>query len=97
MQKLPLILSATLLVASASQSTWAAKVTSFQSPIAEETFQTEIVNRALAELGHDVGSINEVSYSVGYQQIAQEAESDDISFIAVNWDPLHNAMYKIRR
>ncbi len=93
MKKLPLILSATLLVASASQSALAAKVTPFQGSIAEETFQTEIVNRALAELGHDVDSIKEVSYAVAYQQISQEAESDDISFMAVNWEPLHDAMY----
>jgi len=93
MQKLPLILSATLLMASMSQATWAAKVTPFQSAIAEETFQTEIVNRALSKLGYKVGSIKEVDYAVAYQQIAQEADSDDISFMAVNWAPLHEAMY----
>jgi glycine betaine/proline transport system substrate-binding protein len=47
MKKLPLILSATLLVASASQSALAAKVTPFQGSIAEETFQTEIVKSCI--------------------------------------------------
>lgn len=81
------------LIAAMSSSAFAANVTPFQGSIAEETFQTEIVNRALAALGHDVDSIKEVDYAVAYKQISQEANSDDISFMAVNWAPLHDAMY----
>jgi len=60
-----------------------------QSPIAEETFQTELVNRALQKLGYDVKPINEVDYSVAYTTIA----SGDATFMAVNWDPLQRDEY----
>ncbi|MDF5479580.1 proline/glycine betaine ABC transporter substrate-binding protein ProX, partial [Vibrio parahaemolyticus] len=36
-----------------------------QSTVAEETFQTLIVNRALEELGYDVKPTKEVDYNVG--------------------------------
>ena len=77
-----------------AHSAMATTVTPFHSPIVEETFQTEIVNRALAKLGYDVDSIKEVDYAVAYKSIAQEADADDISFMAVNWAPLHENMYK---
>ena len=93
MQKTTLLLSATLSMALVSQASWAAKVIPFQGSIAEETFQTEIVNRALSALGHQVSDIKEVDYAVAYQQISQQADSDDISFMAVNWSPLHDSMY----
>jgi len=93
MKKTNLLLTAALATAMSS-SAFAAQVTPFQGAIAEETFQTEIVNRALAALGHDVGKINEVDYAVAYKQISQEANSDDISFMAVNWAPLHETMFK---
>lgn len=92
MKKSNIILTAAL-TAAMSSSAFAAKVTPFQGSIAEETFQTEIVNRALAALGHDVDTIKEVDYAVAYKQISQEAESKDINFMAVNWAPLHDAMY----
>jgi glycine betaine/proline transport system substrate-binding protein len=60
-----------------------------QSPIAEETFQTMILNKALIELGYEVKPIQEVDYSVGYTAIA----NGDATFMATNWDPLHNSMY----
>lgn len=92
MKKSNIILTAAL-TAAMSSSAFAAKVTPFQGSIAEETFQTEIVNRALAALGHDVDTIKEVDYAVAYKQISQEAESKNINFMAVNWAPLHDAMY----
>lgn len=73
---------------------FAAKVMPFQSPIAEETFQTVLVNRALAELGHEVQPINEVDYAIGYKTIAQQTDDDTIRFMAVNWAPLHENMYQ---
>lgn len=65
------------------------QVTGVQSPIAEETFQTVIVNKALEALGYDVQPIKEVDYSAGYTSIA----NGDAHFMAVNWFPLHNSMY----
>src|SRR5476651_2756838 len=38
-----------------------------QSTIAEETFQTELVNRALEKLGYDVQQTGEVDYNVVYR------------------------------
>ncbi|MDC0661235.1 glycine betaine/L-proline ABC transporter substrate-binding protein ProX [Marinobacter sp. SS21] len=60
-----------------------------QSPIAEETFQTMLINEALRALGYDVQPIQEVDYSAGYTSIA----NGDATFMAVNWYPLHNTMY----
>ncbi|ROU01376.1 proline/glycine betaine ABC transporter substrate-binding protein ProX [Marinobacter sp. R17] len=65
-------------------------VQAVQSPIAEETFQTMLVDEALRDLGYDVKDIQEVDYSAGYTSIA----NGDATFMAVNWDPLHNTMYK---
>nr|WP_113869157.1 glycine betaine/L-proline ABC transporter substrate-binding protein ProX [Brenneria salicis]NMN92457.1 glycine betaine/proline transport system substrate-binding protein [Brenneria salicis ATCC 15712 = DSM 30166]RBP58182.1 glycine betaine/proline transport system substrate-binding protein [Brenneria salicis ATCC 15712 = DSM 30166]RLM29104.1 glycine betaine ABC transporter substrate-binding protein [Brenneria salicis ATCC 15712 = DSM 30166] len=60
-----------------------------QSTIAEETFQTLLVSRALEKLGYEVQPIREVDYNVAYTSIA----SGDTTFIAVNWDPLQADMY----
>lgn len=65
------------------------KVQGVQSPIAEETFQTIVINRALADLGYDVQPIKEVDYSAGYTAIA----AGDATFTTTNWYPLHNDMY----
>ena len=66
------------------------KVQAVQSPIAEETFQTEIINEALKALGYDVKPTKEVDYSAGYVSIA----SGDATYMTTNWFPLHNTMYK---
>lgn len=60
-----------------------------QSAIAEETFQTVVVNRALEALGYSIEDIQEVDYSAGYTAIA----NGDATFLTVNWFPLHNTMY----
>ncbi|MGR5236986.1 glycine betaine/L-proline ABC transporter substrate-binding protein ProX [Vibrio alfacsensis] len=60
-----------------------------QSTVAEETFQTLIVNRALEALGYDVKSTKEVDYNVGYTSIAK----GDATFLAVGWFPLHADKY----
>ncbi len=60
-----------------------------QSSVAEETFQTLIVNRALEALGYDVQPTKEVDYNVGYTSIAQ----GDATFLAVGWFPLHADKY----
>ncbi|QKJ88320.1 glycine betaine/L-proline ABC transporter substrate-binding protein ProX [Paramixta manurensis] len=61
-----------------------------QSTITEETFQTLLVSRALEKLGYSVEKPSEVDYNVGYTSIA----SGDATFTAVNWQPLHDDMYK---
>ncbi len=66
------------------------KVQPVQSTIAEETFQTLLVNRALEKLGYDVQPIREVDYNVAYMSIA----AGDATFTAANWDPLQADMYK---
>lgn len=60
-----------------------------QSTVAEETFQTLIVDKALEQLGYDVKPIKEVDYNVGYTSIA----NGDATFLAVNWSPLHDDKY----
>ncbi len=60
-----------------------------QSTVAEETFQTLIVNRALEALGYDVKDTKEVDYNVAYTSIAK----GDATFLAVGWFPLHADKY----
>ncbi|WP_245879890.1 glycine betaine/L-proline ABC transporter substrate-binding protein ProX [Vibrio gangliei] len=61
-----------------------------QSTIAEETFQTLLVNKALEKLGYDVKPIQNVDYNVAYTSIA----NGDATFLASNWEPLHTDKYK---
>ncbi len=61
-----------------------------QSSIAEETFQTRLVSKALEKLGYDVQPIKEVDYNVAYTSVA----AGDATFLAVNWDQLHADMYQ---
>lgn len=61
-----------------------------QSTITEESFQTLLVSRALEKLGYTVDDPSEVDYNVGYTSLA----SGDGTFTAVNWQPLHDDMYK---
>ena len=61
-----------------------------KSTIAEETFQTEIVMKALEKLGYDVKPIKEVDYPAAHLAIA----SGDGTFLADHWDPLHADYYK---
>lgn len=76
--------------ASADQPGAGVSVTGFHSPIAEEKFQTLILNRALKDLGYDTQPILEVEYNAGYTAISQ----NDIQWAAISWDPLHNDMFK---
>lgn len=66
------------------------KVQPLQSSIAEETFQTLLVSRALEKLGYDVQPIKEIEYATAYVAIA----SGDATLIAANWKPLHDDFYK---
>ncbi|WP_310309599.1 glycine betaine/L-proline ABC transporter substrate-binding protein ProX [Hydrogenophaga laconesensis] len=66
------------------------KVQPLQSSIAEETFQTLLVSRALVKLGYDVQPIKEVEYPTAHVAIA----NGDATFMADHWDPLHADFYK---
>lgn len=61
-----------------------------QSSIAEETFQTLLVGRALEKLGYTVQPIKEVEYPTAHVAIAQ----GDATYMANHWDPLHADFYR---
>ncbi|MCB2026062.1 MAG: glycine betaine/L-proline ABC transporter substrate-binding protein ProX [Burkholderiaceae bacterium] len=61
-----------------------------KSSIAEETFQTLLVMKALEKLGYDVKPIKEVEYPAAHLAIA----NGDATFMADHWDPLHADYYK---
>ena len=90
-------LLATTLIASAASAATAQdlpgkgiSVQPLQSSIAEETFQTLLVTRALAKLGYAVKPIKEVEYPTAHVAIA----NGDATFMADHWDPLHADFYK---
>jgi len=60
-----------------------------QSTIAEEGFQTLLVSRALEKLGYTVEKPSEIDYNVAYTSMA----AGDVTFVATNWQPLHDDMY----
>ncbi len=66
------------------------KVTPVKSSIAEETFQTLLVMKALQKLGYDVQPIKEIEYATGHLAVA----NGDATFIAAHWNPLHADFYK---
>ncbi len=65
------------------------KVQPLQSSIAEETFQTMLVDKALERLGYEVQPIKEVEYPTAHIAIA----NGDATFMAVHWDPMHKDFY----
>lgn len=62
-----------------------------QSTIAEETFQTLLVNKAMEQLGYTVKPTQEVDYNVAYTSIA----NGDATYLAVNWDPQQKDKYQL--
>ena len=66
------------------------KVQPVQSSIAEETFQTLLVSRALAQLGYEVLPTKEVEYPTAHIAVA----NGDATFMADHWDPLHADFYR---
>ncbi len=56
-----------------------------KSSIAEETFQTLLVMKALERLGYEVKPIKEIEYAAGHIAIG----NGDATFLADHWDPLH--------
>ena len=74
-----------------ASSLFGAKVTALKSNIAEETFQMLVVNGILEKMGHEIVSTNDVNYDIAFQTIANNANSEDVYFLASMWDPLHNS------
>lgn len=66
------------------------KVQPLKSSIAEETFQTLLVTKALQKLGYDVQPIKEVTYPTAHIAIA----NGDATFMADHWNPQHAEFYK---
>jgi len=60
-----------------------------KSSIAEETFQTLLVMKALERLGYDIQPIKEIEYAAGHVAIG----NGDATFLADHWDPLHSDFY----
>ncbi|OEY66369.1 glycine betaine/L-proline ABC transporter substrate-binding protein ProX [Marinobacter sp. X15-166B] len=65
-------------------------VTPLKSSIAEETFQTLLVSRALEELGFTVEDIRELEYPAAHIAIA----NGDGTFLADHWYPMHIDFYE---
>jgi len=66
------------------------KVLPLKSSIAEETFQTLLVTKALEQLGYEVQAIKEVEYPTAHIALA----NGDATFMADHWNPLHADYYK---
>jgi glycine betaine/proline transport system substrate-binding protein len=66
------------------------EVQPLKSSIAEETFQTLLVMKALEQLGYDVKPIKEIEYAAGHIAIG----NGDATFLASHWDPLHVDFYE---
>ncbi|MCO5110841.1 MAG: glycine betaine/L-proline ABC transporter substrate-binding protein ProX [Burkholderiaceae bacterium] len=66
------------------------EVQPLKSSIAEETFQTELVMKALEALGYTVKPIKEVEYPTAHIAIA----NGDATFMADHWNPMHADFYK---
>lgn len=66
------------------------KVLPLQSSLAEETFQTLLVTRALTKLGYDVQPVKEVEYPLAHLAVAR----GDATFMANHWNPHHSEFYK---
>lgn len=65
------------------------QVQPLKSSIAEETFQTLLVMKALQKLGYEVEPIKEVEYPTAHLAIA----NGDATFMADHWNPLHADYY----
>ncbi|MFT5963126.1 MAG: glycine betaine/proline transport system substrate-binding protein [Burkholderiaceae bacterium] len=66
------------------------KVLPLQNTIAEETFQTLLVSKALQKLGYDVAPIKEIAPPTAHIAVA----NGDATFMADHWNPLHDAFYQ---
>ena len=77
-----------------TSSLFAANVTALKTVLDEEAFQMQIVVDILKKMGHTVKISNDLEYAITYQTIADNAKSDDVYFMAANWDPIQTNMIK---
>lgn len=61
-----------------------------QSPLAEESFQTRLVARALTALGYRIAPAVRASYADAHRLIAR----GEAHFMAGHWDPLHAGFFE---
>lgn len=66
------------------------KVQPLKGSVAEETFQTLLVMKALQKLGYEVQPMKDVEYPTAHIAIA----NGDATFMANHWNPLHADYYK---
>lgn len=66
------------------------KVVVLKSSLAEESFQTVLVMKALQQLGYDVAPYKELDYPLSHMAVA----SGDATLIANHWNPHHSEFYK---
>ena len=66
------------------------KVQALQNTIAEATFQTLIVTKALAKLGYEILPIKEIAPPTAHIAIS----NGDATFMADHWNPLHADFYE---
>ncbi len=87
-----LVLSSTLSTAALAEKLPGEGITvqPVQSTIAEETFQTLIVNKAMEALGYTVEPTKEVDYNVAYTSIAE----GDATYLPNYWTPLHDSKFE---
>ncbi len=83
-------LAGTAALAASDQPGKGVKVLPLKSSIAEESFQTLLVMKALEKLGYDVQPFQEVEYPTAHVAIA----NGDATFLATHWNPLHADYYK---
>lgn len=65
------------------------KVQPLKSSLAEETFQTLLVMKAMEKLGYEVEPIKEIEYATGHIALAD----GDGTFMADHWKPMHADFY----
>ncbi len=83
-------LAAPALAAPDAQPGQGVKVVILKSSLAEESFQTVLVMKALRQLGYDVPPYKEVDYPLAHMAVA----SGDATLIANHWNPHHSEFYK---
>ena len=73
---------------------FSAKVTALKTALDEENFQLQVVAEILRKMGHTVKISNDLEYAITFQTIADNAQSDDVYFMAAHWDPIQTNMIK---
>lgn len=70
------------------------QVTALKTALDEENFQLQVVAEILKKMGHTVKISNDLEYAITFQTISDNAQSDDVYFMAAHWDPIQTNMIK---